>query len=184
MIIETIFSTLNEFGAPNFAPMGLVWGEDSVIVRPFRNTQTCRNLLLNGCGVANISDDVLAYAQCALYDQELPHFPAGKIQGAVYEGACEWRELEVVSRGGSEERAELRCRVLHSGKRKDFLGFCRAANAVVEAIILATRLPFYDRKIVDEKMVCYGEIVGKTGGANEKQALLLVEEFIRKAGTK
>ncbi len=40
MIIETIFSTVNEIGQPNFAPMGIVWGEEELTVRPFRQTRT------------------------------------------------------------------------------------------------------------------------------------------------
>ena len=182
MIIETIFSTLDEAGNPNFAPMGLEWGEDNVNVRPYRDTDTCRNLLATGYGVANIADDVLAYSRCALHGDVLPYFPAKKIPGIVYEGACAWRELEVISRAGSEDRAEVKCRIVHSERRKEFLGFRRAANAVIEAIILATRLRFHDRKIVDEKMLGFAEIVDKTGGANEKLALQTVQDFIRKAG--
>ena len=48
MIVETIFSTIDEDGNPNFAPMGLFWGDETVTVRPYRNTQTCRNLIDNG----------------------------------------------------------------------------------------------------------------------------------------
>ena len=61
MIIETIFSTVDERGQPNFAPMGVVWGEEELAVRPFRQTQTCRNLLATGYGVVNLTDDVLAF---------------------------------------------------------------------------------------------------------------------------
>ena len=183
MIIETIFSTLDSAGRPNFAPMGLEWSDDMVTVRPYRNTDTCRNLLFTGYGVANVADDVLAYARCALYGDVLPHFPARKIPGVVFEGTCSWREMEVVSRDGSDNRAEVQCRILHSEKQKDFLGFCRASNAVIEAIILATRLAFYDRKIVDERIAGFAEIVDKTGGSTEIQALQLVLDFIRKAGS-
>jgi uncharacterized protein len=182
MIIETIFSTLEEAGKPNFAPMGLEWANDIVIVRPFRNTDTYHNLRSTGYGVANVADDVLAYALCALNGDVLPYFPARKVPGIVFENTCSWRELEVISNGGSGDRAEVRCRVVHSEKRKDFLGFCRAANAVIEAIILATRLTLLDKKIVGEKIAGFTEIVDKTGGATEKEALRVVTDFIRKAG--
>ena len=180
MIIETIFSTLDETGRPNFAPMGLLWGDDFITVRPFRNTHTCRNLLSSGYGVANLADDVLAYVQCGLYDAVLPSFPAKTIPGVVFQGACSWREMALVSQGGSDDRAELRCRALHEGRQKDFLGFCRAGNAVIEATILATRLAMFDRKTVVERLVYYGEIVEKTGGETEKQAIQLVHEYIQK----
>ena len=81
MIIETIFSTLDDAGRPNFAPMGLVWGEETVLVRPFRDTQTYRNLRSGRCGVASLSDDVLAYVQCGLFNEVLPGFPAAAIDG-------------------------------------------------------------------------------------------------------
>jgi hypothetical protein len=180
MIIETIFSTLDQSGKPNFAPMGLVWSEEFVIVRPYRDTQTCRNLLSTRYGVACISDDVLAYVQCALYDAVLPHFTAKTCPGVVLSSACSWREVEVVSEGGTNERAEIRCRVLHGGRQRDFLGFCRASNAVIEATILATRLKLCDPKVLTERMISYGEIVEKTGGDTEKQAFQMIQAYVQR----
>jgi uncharacterized protein len=180
MIVETIFSTQDKGGNPNFAPMGIVWGESTAWVRPFRDSQTCRNLLETRCGIANISDDVLAYVQSALYDAVLPHFSAKMIQGIVFSHACSWREMEVVSASGNEERAEIQCRVVWEGRQRDFLGFRRAGNAVIEATILATRMHFYAPGSLEEKLAQYAEIVEKTGDATEKQALQMIQEFIRK----
>jgi len=182
MIIETIFSTLDETGKANFAPMGLEWGEDFITVRPFRKTRTCHNLLSSGYGVANLTDDVLAFVQCGLYAATLPNFQARVVPGVVFERACFWREMEVVSRGGSENRAELRCRVMHKGRQREFLGFCRASNAIIEATILATRLALHDRKLVEERMIRYREIVEKTGGESEKRAFQLVWDCIQPKG--
>jgi hypothetical protein len=180
MIVETILSTLDETGRPNFAPMGILWGEKFATVRPFRNSRTCRNLMSTGYGVVNVSDNILAYVQCALYDAVLPHFPSKVVPGVVFDGCCSWREIEVISRDGSEERAELRCRVLYDGRQRDFLGFCRASNAVIEATILATRLHLYDRKILTEGLIHYRTIVEKTGDTAEKQAFQMVEDYIEK----
>jgi len=180
MIVETIISTLDEAGSPNFAPMGLVWGEDFVIVRPFRNTRTCRNLLRSGYGVASLTDNALAYVRCGLYKEVPGHFPARVIPGAVLEGTCSWLEMALISAEGTEERAELRCQVLHRGRKKDFLGFCRAGSAVIEATILATRLEQIDRRIMAERLVYYSEIVEKTGGESEKEAFRLVHDYVAK----
>jgi hypothetical protein len=182
MIVETIFSTLDEAGNPNFAPMGIVWGEEFITVRPFRDTRTYRNLISSGYGVANLTDDVLAYVKCGLYKEVLPSFPAKAVPGAVFESTCSWREMEVVSRSGSDDRAELRCRVLHKGWQRDFLGFCRAGNAIIEASILATRLTFYDRKTVDEKLMYYMKIVEKTGDLPEKRVFRLIQDYVRQRG--
>jgi hypothetical protein len=180
MIVETIFSTLDGEGKANFAPMGLDWGEDVVTVRPFRNTRTYQNLTASGYGVANLSDDVLAYVRCGLYKEVLPSFSAKAVPGAVFESTCSWRELEVISKAGSDDRAELKCRVLHAGRQRDFLGFCRAGNAVIEATILATRLAICDRKMVDEKLMYYMKIVEKTGDFKEKQAFRLIRDYVQR----
>jgi uncharacterized protein len=182
MIIETIFSTIDVTGKPNFAPMGLVWGEEYVTVRPYRSSRTYQNLISTGYGVANMTDDVLAYVRCGLYDAELPGFPAKVAQGIVFQETCSWRELAVVSHGGSPERAEMRCRILHEERQKDFVGFCRAANAVLEAIILATRLRLHNPETVAGKLAEYQEIVQKTGDANEQYAFQLVHDYIRQGG--
>jgi uncharacterized protein len=183
MIIEAIVSTLDESGAPNFAPMGVILNDQLVTVRPYRNTRTCRNLLSSSYGVVNFSDDALAYVQCGLYHAVLPHFPASAIPGVVYRETCSWQEMVVVSQMGSDERAELQCRVLHKGLRKEFLGFCRARNAVIEATILATRLDFCDPGIVSPRLIQYHEIIEKTGGVSEKQAFQLVRDFVKKRGS-
>jgi hypothetical protein len=178
MIVETIFSTLDEKKRPNFAPMGLEWGEEQLTVRPYRNTRTYLNLISGGCGVANLCDDAMAYVRCSLYKELLPNFPAKTIPGVVFQGACSWREIEVISKNESGDRAELHCHVLHKGWQKDFLGFCRAANAVIEATVLATRLFLYDQKTIEEKLNHYMKIIEKTGSNKDKLAFQMVREYV------
>ncbi len=179
MIVETIFSTLDTAGRPNFAPMGIIWGGEFLTIRPYRGTHTYQNLLASGYGVANLTDNVLAYVRSGLYGEMLLNFPAKVVPGVVFQETCSWREVEVIAHGGSEERAELRCRVRYAGWQRDFLGFCRAAGAVIEAAILATRSTHYDPKIISERMGHYAEIVRKTGDETEKRALELVRKYIR-----
>jgi hypothetical protein len=178
MIIESIFSTLGSDSQPNFAPMGITWGESELTVRPFRDTATYRNLLATGYGVLSLTDDVLPFVQTSLYRADLPHFPAHQVPGVVLQGACSWRELQLISVAGSPERAEIRCRVIHTGQLREFLGFCRASVAVLEAAILATRLPAQTPAAVYEIMRHYAQIVAKTGSDNDRQAFQLVEQFI------
>ncbi|HWQ82964.1 MAG TPA: DUF447 domain-containing protein [Anaerolineales bacterium] len=178
MIIESIFSTLGPGDQPNFAPMGITWGESVLTVRPFRATATYTNLLATGCGVLSLTDDVLPFVQSSLYRVDLPHFPAHSIPGVILQGACSWRELQVLSVGGTPERAEIRCQVVHTGHQREFLGFCRASVAVLEAAILATRLQAHTPAAVQEIMRHYAQIVEKTGGDNDRRAFHLVEQFI------
>lgn len=182
MIVETILSTLDEAGNPNFAPMGIVWDQEFPVVRPFRSSNTFRNLASTGFGVVNLADDILAYVRCALYDAVLPHFPAKMVPGIVFQGTCSWRELKVMSQAGSTERAEFVCRVVNEGRQRDFLGFRRASNAVLEAAILATRLPLASPDKVIRDLLRCGEIVDKTGDETERQALQLIRDYVQKRG--
>jgi len=178
MIIETIFSTVNASGRPNFAPMGIGWGEKTMTVRPFRDTTTYRNLLETSCGVVNVTDNALSFARTALSDAQLPHFPADHVRGVVLNEVCIWRELEVLSVGGEVERADVRCRVVGQGRLRDFLGFNRARNAIIEAAILATRLHLHSAADVGSALRRYDEIVCKTGDEQEQEAMQYVQDYI------
>ncbi|MGC8873951.1 MAG: DUF447 domain-containing protein [Chloroflexia bacterium] len=180
MIVEVLFSTLDGGGRPNFAPMGVVWGEEEIVVRPFRATHTFANLLANGYGVANVTDDALAFVEAALGDPLLPCFPAVRVPGVVFQGACYWRELEVTDVAGNDERAEIACRVVHRGWRRDFLGFSRARNALVELAILATRLHLSGVEPVLEALERYEAIVRKTGDEPERKALTLIQNYVER----
>ncbi|HVP21068.1 MAG TPA: DUF447 domain-containing protein [Anaerolineaceae bacterium] len=179
MIIETIFSSLDPTGQANFAPMGIRWGEDTLVIRPFRDTVTYRNLVASRYGVVNLTDDVLPFVQTALYDAVLPHFSARVVPGVVFKEACSWREVEVVEESGTVERAEVVCRVVYRGWQREILGFCRAKNAVLEATIKATRLHLNAQNTVDN-LEEYRVIVEKTGGETEKKAFEQVCEYIQK----
>jgi hypothetical protein len=178
MIIETIFSTLDTAGHPNFAPMGIVWGEEAMTVCPFRDTITYRNLVEVGCGVANVTDNVLSFVHTALSDRQLPHFPARHIRGVVLEEACTWRELEVADVGGDEQRARVHCRVVGEGRLRDFLGFNRGKNAVIEAAILATRLHLNSAADVRSALQRYDDLVDRTGGKQEREAMQHIQDYI------
>ena len=180
MIVETIFSTVDKTGQPNFAPMGVVWGEEELTVRPFRQSRTCQNLLATGYGVANLTDNVLAFAQSGLGHVMLPHFPALTVPGVVFQEACSWRELTVIAVTATAERPEVRCRVVGKGQQRDFLGFNRARGAIIEATILATRLHLQDPVVVAEAINRYEVIVNKTGDEAEKTALEYIREFVRR----
>jgi uncharacterized protein len=179
MIIEAIFSTVDRAGCPNFAPMGLVWGEMEMTVRPFRDTRTCRNLMDTRAGVVNVTDDVLLFARAALSDPQPAYRPASYIEGVVLQDVCSWRELEVMDENGTARRASFRCRVVGRGVEREFLGFNRARGAVIEAAILATRLHLHNPGEVGPALGRYAEIVSKTGGHREEEAMHYVRNYVK-----
>jgi len=174
MIYETIVSTLDAAGRPNFAPMGIGLEEGRILLKPFRTAVTWRNLQDVGEGVVNFTDNVLLFARCALASEVPPHRPATTVRGVVLLDVCHWKEFAVASSDLTKERAEFHARVVSDGRQRDFLAFNRAQHAVVETTILVTRLHLLGREAVLAEIARLKPLVDKTGGEREREALAFV----------
>lgn len=179
MIIETIITTVDADGQANFAPMGVEWGEEMIVVKPFLETTTFRNLQATPTAVVNLTDDVLLFAQGALGAATFPARPAQVVRGLVIDAACAWREVEVVSVDATPPRSRIVTRVVHRGFQREFLGFNRARHAVLEAAIVATRTHLIAASEIQADLARLQVIVDKTAGPREQEAMALVTAFIR-----
>ena len=179
MIIETIVTTLDPGGIPNFAPMGVEWGEEIIVLKPFLETTTFQNVSGTRAAVVNLTDDVLLFARAAISNPQYPTTPAVRVRGAVLEAACSWRELEVRAIDDTPPRSRIETAVVHRGFRREFLGFNRARNAVLEAAILATRTHLLPAQQVRDDFQRLQVIVDKTAGPREHEAMALLTEYVR-----
>jgi uncharacterized protein len=179
VIIETIVTTMDSHGAINFAPMGVEWGDETIVLKPFLETTTFRNLSATGAAVINLTDDVMLFAQGAISSPQFPSLPASVIHGAVLEAACSWRELEVLHIDATPPRSRIETRVVHRGVRREFIGFNRARHAVLEAAILATRTHLLPAEQIAEEFARLQVIVDKTAGPREREAMELLTQYVR-----
>jgi hypothetical protein len=179
VILETIVTTLNSHGAINFAPMGVEWGEETIVLKPFLETTTFQNLRDTRAAVVNITDDAMLFAQGAISSPQFPYLPAERVKGAVLEAACSWRELEVVAIDATPPRSRIDARVVHRGTRREFIGFNRARHAVLEAAILATRTHLLPREQIREEYARLQVIVDKTAGPREREAMTLLTQYVQ-----
>ena len=179
MIIESIVTSMGTDGAVNFAPMGVEWGESTIVLKPFLETTTFRNVSATRAAVVNITDDVMLFAQGAISSPQFPSTPAAVVRGAVLEAACSWRELEVVSIDDTPPRSRIEARVVHRGQRREFIGFNRARLAVLEAAILATRTHLLPAEQIRADYERLQVIVDKTAGPREREAMALLTEYVR-----
>lgn len=179
MILETIVTTSDASGRINAAPMGITLQGDRILLRPFQEAQTWKNLQKAGQGVVNFTDNVLLFARCAVGQVVPPHRPAGRVRGVVLEDACWWREFVIEERDLNEPRGRFWGRVVGEGRQRDFLGFNRGKHAVIEASILATRLFLLGRDRVMEEIARLRPLVDKTGGPQEHEAFDLLIEHVR-----
>lgn len=179
MIVETIVTSMDPAGAINFAPMGVEWDEEQIVLKPFLETTTFRNLTTTRVAVVNLTDDAMLFAQGAVSSPQFPWLPAVVVRGAVLEAACSWRELEITGVDDTPPRSRLEARVVHHGFRREFIGFNRARNAVLEAAILATRTHLLPAQQIQEEYARLQVMVDKTAGPREREAMAFLTEYVR-----
>jgi hypothetical protein len=181
VIIETIVTTLSPDGDVNVAPMGVEWGEDALVLKPFLETATYRNVAATGAAVINLTDDVRVFARAAISNPVYPTFDAVTVRGVVLADCCSWRETTLRALDGTPPRARMEMAVVHHGTCRDFIGFNRARHAVLEAAIYATRVHILPRAYLESELVRLQVIVDKTAGAAEQDAMRLLADYIRAA---
>ena len=179
MIVETIVTSVAADGAVNCAPMGVEWGDTTIVLKPFLDTVTYRNLVATGAAVVNLTDDVRVFARSAISNPVYPTVAAEVIRGVVLAGCCSWREVEVRSVDSTPPRSRIETEVVHQGVRREFIGFNRARHAVLEAAIYATRLHLLPRAFIDSELARLQVIVDKTAGSDEIEAMAMLTDYVR-----
>ena len=180
-IVETVTTTINPDGTVNCAAMGVEWGEDVIVIKPFPATRTLRNLRATGAAVVNLTDDILLFTQAALGDPHPPTRLTAAIDGAVLADACSWREVTVEAIDASGPRARVTTRVVARGTGREFLGFNRARHAVLEASIVASRARMLPAAEIRSELERLQVLVDKTAGPREHEAMELVRRHVRAA---
>ena len=185
MILEGIVTSLDQNGELNVAPMGPIVDTEfaTLLLRPFRTSRTYQNLKSRPHGVFHVVDDVLLLARAAIgqLSEDPETIPAERITGRVLAAACRWYEFVIETCDDSRERSEMRARIVHSGRLRDFFGFNRAKNAVLEGAILATRAHLVPPDELRREFERLQVIVSKTAGSREREAFELLEQYIRAA---
>jgi hypothetical protein len=180
-IIESVVTTINPDGSVNCGAMGVEWGAQQIVIKPYRGTRTLRNLRATGAAVVNLTDDILLFCQAALGDPHPPTRPAAGVAGAVLDAACSWREVRVETIDESAQRARVSTVVVDGGTGREFLGFNRARHAILEASILASRARMLPAEDIRAELRRLQVLVDKTGGAREREAMAYVIKALARA---
>jgi hypothetical protein len=178
-ILETVVTTINPDGSVNCAAMGVEWGDQRIVIKPYRGTRTLRNLRATEAAVVNLTDDILLFSQAALGDPHPPTHPAAGVEGAVLDDACSWREVRVEAIDDVEPRARVSTVVVGSGAGREFLGLNRARHAVLEASILASRARLLAAADIRAELRRLQVLVDKTAGPREREAMAYVTRHVR-----
>lgn len=193
MILEGLVTTTDPAGGMHLAAMGPTVDDaqrqagriERLVLRPFPTSQTAANLLRSRAGVFHVTDDVLLLARivAGALPGPPPARPATAVTGFVLEDACRAWEFEIDSLDETGQRLVLGARVVAEHAGRPFLGFHRAAHAVVEAAILVTRLHITDAADVARQFRDLGVLVEKTGGPREREAFDLLAGRVARGST-
>jgi hypothetical protein len=192
MILEGLVTTLDAAGGMHVAAMG-PWVDDdqraagvieTLLLRPFGTSQTAANLARHPEGVFHLTDDVLLLARVVAgrLDEPPRTQAATRVRGHVLADACRAYEFQVAADDRSAERARLVARVALERDLRPFLGFNRAAHAVVEAAILVTRLHLTGAAAVVTRLDDLQPLVDKTGGPREQEAFAILRDVVAAHG--
>ncbi|MEM7786027.1 MAG: DUF447 domain-containing protein [Planctomycetota bacterium] len=182
MILESIVTSTNLDGSLNVSPMGPNVGDGSMDrfeLRPFDTSRTFQNLKREKVGVLHVTDDCELFALSAI--GRLSMLPdtvdADQVDCKVLSGACRAYEFVVEYVDETGPRMNLNCKTVKVHWMRDFWGFNRGKNAILEAAILATRIQFIPADFIRQQFEQFVKIVEKTGGKSEKRAMEHLIQF-------
>ena len=188
MILEGLVTTLDAAGGMHVAAMGPCIDDEqraagaieTLVLRPFATSQTAANLARHPEGVFHLTDDALLLARVVAGRLEGPPRarPATHVRGHVLADACRAYEFRIEAADGAGERPRLVARVAAEHDLRPFLGFNRAAHAVVEAAILVTRLHLTGAAAVRQRLDDLQPLVDKTGGPRDQEAFAILRDVV------
>ena len=141
-IHEVLVTTLDRLGNPNVAPMGVALSNDLIILRPYINTKTFKNLTEVPEAVINITNDAIMFYR-SLYDKTSITFSrAKKVRVPIIEGPIDlYVECIVNNYLISSDRATFYLKPVNIYKgRGSRLAFSRANALLIEILVYLTKV--------------------------------------------
>ena len=184
-ISEVIVTTQSAAGMPNAAPVGIITetdeqGETKHFVKLYKGSQTLENVLETSMVAANVTDDVVLFVKTALGHLSELYF-SDFADVPVLTKANAWILFTSVL---IEERSDyFHFQVLPRAvkiNRKEVKAINRGRNAVIEAVVHATRFDLakdeQEKEAMRNRVAEYTETVEKCGGRREKEAMVILKE--------
>jgi hypothetical protein len=151
-VMETILVTMNPDGSFNPAPMGVTWiGNEIIEIRPFKSSQTYKNLLNTKNSHINIINNPMIFLKSA-FKREFDN--TFQMDDFILNGCEALISLEKIKGSEiSEDRYNFKNQVIdvkiyHKYPRV----FSRGTSEAIEAVIHATRVQFNREKGIIEEV--------------------------------
>jgi hypothetical protein len=157
----------------NTAPLGIIVEDDGgrkAKVRLYSN-HTRKNIRNGSPLWINVIDDAVIFALASFKDLESTFFES--LDPPVIKGALSWCRMETELKGSYAELELVEGKLL----RKELRAVNRGFNAIIEALVHATRMISL-RKYEKDKVEYYLKLAEKCGGDREKRAAKIIREIL------
>ena len=181
MIFETIISSIDNKYIVNFSPFGVRKNKKYIFISPYIPSQTLNNLIETGCAVINYVNDASLFVDCVVGNKaNLEKRKSKIIKGFFLKNSLSYEEVRVINFKEDKVRPTFKCEVVNTVVKKPFLGINRAANAIIEACILATRTNILNKTKIKTELNYLKIAVEKTSGEKELEAWEKINKYILK----
>ena len=182
MIFETIISSIDNKNVVNFSPFGIRKSKKYIYISPYIPSRTLNNLVETGCAVVNYLNDASLFVDCVVGNKaNLEKRKSRKIKGFFLKNSLSYEEVRVINYREDKVRPTFKCEVVNTVFKKPFLGINRAANAIIEACILATRTNILNKTKIKTELNYLKIAVEKTSGEKELEAWEKINKYILKS---
>ncbi|NYT02547.1 MAG: DUF447 family protein [Methanosarcinales archaeon] len=174
--ISEVIVTTEVDKVPNAAPIGIVWDEDSIILRLFLGTHTYENILTTGTFVANVIHDPIIFVEAAMNDLSPD---------------CFQHRDGVLTLKDAESWALFKCDPFRTDIMmlpiefvrgqvlwQDFRAVNRGTNLVVESAIAATRYQALAQDKYLDDIRAWNRIINRCGGPRDKEAMRRLDDYL------
>ncbi len=181
-ISETIVTTMQGW-SPNAAPIGIIRKGDRVFIRLFKGSITYFNVHSEGVLVANVVNDPVIFVRSTFSNLKESDFTFVSVSGRefpVLKDALSWVVFECNNIKISHEALVAELLPIHAHiNRSPVQAPNRGFNAVIEAAVHATRYKLTGDEKYLKLIRAYSAIVSKCGGEREKNAINMLNDFLK-----
>jgi len=185
MIIETVVATKAENKYIHLAALGAKFVDDKVFLYPYQGTKTLANILKEKSGTINIVDKAEYLVKSALGNGSFELQSADKTDNYYLADCCHYYEFEMLSFKQMENKYEIEAKIINDKFIREYLGFNRAANLLVEAAVTASRIGISSEA---EDLLSFLDkhkrVIFKTGNKKAKETFDYLKKYAHDLGGK
>lgn len=177
-INEVIVTTVSSDSKPNAAPIGIIRREGKLMVRVYNGSQTYTNMIETRLLAANMVYDPVLFVRSALSYVDDDVFEFIKTDNGedfpVIADCNAWMLFEAEFNSENTVLVAELHPVTGTIRQQEIRPVNRAFNAVIEAVILATRYKIFRKDKCLLQIESYSNTIYKCGGSTEKNAYDLI----------